>query len=61
MTKRFNNWYDGLREPWRFLTAMGLATIGIALLASGNVLMAVFGATYLTLLLYARMKGGFNA
>jgi len=43
------------KEPWRFLTAMILITVGIIAINFDNVIVAVLGAVYLLLLLVTRM------
>lgn len=61
MIGRLNRWYDGVREPWRFLLAMGLSMAGIVALSYGSFAVRVAAAAYLGMLLYVRVKGRYDA
>lgn len=61
MIDKLNRWYNALQEPWRFLTALGLASIGIVTLSIGYRPLAFAGGIYLFTLLGIRIRGSFNA
>jgi hypothetical protein len=52
---KFNKWYDALQEPWRFLTALGLASVGIGLLATGKFVLSFLGFFWILFLLFVRV------
>jgi hypothetical protein len=61
MVKQLNRWYDGLKEPWRFLLAMALTMSGICALSYGGVQVRLAAAVYLAVLVLVRMKGAWDA
>lgn len=65
MIKQFNQWYDKLQEPWRFLLCMGLATVGIFTANIGNIIhnhyLEAAGFGFLIFLIAVRMIGRYNA
>jgi hypothetical protein len=65
MIKKFNQWYDKLQEPWRFLLCMVLAMTGIVTANVGAVLhnykLEAAGFLFIVFLIGVRMIGRYNA
>lgn len=51
----FYRWYDGLADPWRFLTFLMLVEPGQVLYIYGNVPLSILGISYLGLLTLTRI------
>lgn len=56
IASKFNMWYDGLQEPWRFMTALVLASVPVYLLATGVMSAMVLGAIFVLLLICVRAE-----
>jgi hypothetical protein len=56
MANRFNTWYDGLKEPWKILTALGLSMPVIVLMATGAVSFIILGFIFAVLLICVRAE-----
>lgn len=52
---KFNRWYDGLKEPWRFITAAALIFPTIFLINSGGSL-TVIGGIWAVALVIVRVQ-----
>lgn len=52
---RFNRWYDGIQEPWRFLTMLGLVTPAFVGLSLGYLPLSLLSMFYLLFLLFLRV------
>ncbi|MBI5733249.1 hypothetical protein HY967_04880 [Candidatus Jorgensenbacteria bacterium] len=50
-----NSWYDGVREPWRFLLAMVLILTGMYLIDSQTPVLVWIGIIYFILLVVPRI------
>lgn len=57
MINKFNIWYDNLREPRRFLTAMLISSPVFLMLAMSNPYLVLFGFSYALLLIFVRIVG----
>lgn len=58
--KKFNYWYDGLKEPWRILVGLFLACIPILLLSlTTSIYPKVIGCILIFLILYVRISEKF--
>ena len=58
MIGKLNAWYDGVREPWRFLLALLLSSAGLTLLSLPSLPCKLLGVLYFFVLFAARMVGG---
>jgi hypothetical protein len=55
LVRKFNNWYDGLREPWRILTALAIANVPINLMIFGGVPGIIIGFLLIFIIMIVRM------
>lgn len=55
MANKFNTWYDGLGEPWKFLMALCLSVPALAI-ATGTTSMVILAFIYIFLLVAVRME-----
>ncbi len=49
MLKRFNRWYDGLQEPWRFLFFLVILMGWVPLMYTASTTAYVIGGVWMTI------------
>ena len=57
---KFNNWYEGIQEPWRFVTALSIAMPVFILMAMDSVPLILAGWFYAFILLTIRITGRYR-
>jgi hypothetical protein len=57
VVKKFNRWYNGIREPWRFLTAFAICMPFFLGAAANSIGLILAGFLYAILLICIRIIG----
>lgn len=56
MIRKFNMWYENIKEPYRLIVALLLVMPFITLLSTENLLLIISGILYILILLYFRIS-----
>jgi hypothetical protein len=60
MIRKFNTWYDGIQEPWKFMLLLSLTMPCLIFLASGYAPLIIAGWLYGLSLIGVRIIGRYK-